>query len=185
MESSLELDRHADSPVVGSEALIIRTHDKTVKVNGFTKSLGTKTVDVVDAALAYECGIIGNIYILIARNELYFKEMRHNLLAPFIMRLAGLEVIEQPKFMTRKLTIYHHLLYLSSSDIRLPLSIKVIVSYAHKRKPTLNGYSNIEIHLDLTPSFSEWDPHNPLYGIRENHMLDYEGNINTPKDNQG
>ena len=39
MELSLELDIHADSLVVGSEALIIRTHDKTVKVNGFTKSL--------------------------------------------------------------------------------------------------------------------------------------------------
>ena len=105
MNSSLELDSHADSPVVGSEALIIRTHDKTVKVNGFTKSLGTKTVDVVDAALAYECKFTWNIFILIVRNTLYFKEMRHNLMAPFIMRLAGLEVNEQPKFMTRKPTI--------------------------------------------------------------------------------
>ena len=93
------MDSHADSPVVGSEALIIRTHDKKVKVNGFTKSLGTKTVDVVDAALAYECEFTGNIYILIVRNALYFKEMGHNLLAPFIMRLAGLKVNEQPKFM--------------------------------------------------------------------------------------
>lgn len=178
------MDSHADSPVVGSEALIIRTHDKKVKVNGFTKSLGTKTVDVVDAALAYECEFTGNIYILIVRNALYFKEMGHNLLAPFIMRLAGLEVNEQPKFMTRKPTICHHSLYFPSKDIRLPLSIKGIVSYLHTRKPTLNEYSNIETHLELTPPFSEWDPHNPSYGVSENSMLDYEGNINTPKDNQ-
>ena len=51
--SSLELDSHADSPVVGSEALIIRTHDRKFRVNGFTPALGYKTVDVVDAAIAY------------------------------------------------------------------------------------------------------------------------------------
>ena len=49
----MELDSHADSPVVGSEALIIRTHDRKVRVNGFTPALGSKTVDVVDAAVAY------------------------------------------------------------------------------------------------------------------------------------
>ena len=49
----MELDSHADSPVVGSEALIIRTHDRKVRVNGFTPALGSKTLDVVDAAIAY------------------------------------------------------------------------------------------------------------------------------------
>ena len=38
--SSLEIDSHADSPVIGSEALIIRTHDRKVRVNGFTPALG-------------------------------------------------------------------------------------------------------------------------------------------------
>ena len=49
----MELDCHEDSPVVGSEALIIRTHDRKVRVNGFTPALGSKTVAVVDAAVAY------------------------------------------------------------------------------------------------------------------------------------
>ena len=52
--SSLELDSHVDSPVVGSESLTIITHDRKVRVNGFTPSLGLKTVDVVDAAISYE-----------------------------------------------------------------------------------------------------------------------------------
>ena len=51
--SILEIYSHADSSVVGSEALIIRTHDRKVRVNGFTPALGSKTVDVVDAAIAY------------------------------------------------------------------------------------------------------------------------------------
>ena len=88
--SILELDGHADSPVVGSEDLIIRTHDSKVRVNGFTPVLGSKTVDVVDAAITYECEFTGKMLIMIIRNGLHLKEMKHNLLSPFIMRLAGL-----------------------------------------------------------------------------------------------
>ena len=94
--SSLELDSHADSPLVGSEALIIRTHDRKVRVNGFTPVLGSETVDVVDAAIAYECEFTGKVLILVIRNGLHLKDMKHNLLSLFTMRLAGLEVNEQP-----------------------------------------------------------------------------------------
>ena len=51
--SILELDSHTGSPVVGYEALIIRTHDRKVKVDGFTPALGPKTVDAVDAEISY------------------------------------------------------------------------------------------------------------------------------------
>ena len=96
----MELDSHADSPVVGSEALIIRTHDRKVRVNVFTPVFGSTTVDVVDAAIAYECEFTGKVLIMIIRNVRHLKEMKHNLLSPFIMKLAGLEVNEQTKFMT-------------------------------------------------------------------------------------
>ena len=39
---------------------------------------------------------------MVIMNGLYIKDMKLNLLSPFIMRLAGLEVNEKPKFMTRK-----------------------------------------------------------------------------------
>ena len=62
--SSLELDSHSYSPVEGSEALIIRTHDRKVRVNGFIPALGSKTVDVVDATVAYECEFTGKVLII-------------------------------------------------------------------------------------------------------------------------
>ena len=64
----MELDSHADSPAVGSESLIIRAHDSKVRVNGFTPALGSKTVDVVDAAVAYECEFTGKVIIMVIRN---------------------------------------------------------------------------------------------------------------------
>ena len=88
----MELDSHVYSPVVGSEALIIRTHDRKVRVNGFTPALVSKTVDIVDAAISYECEFTGKVLIMIIRNRLHLKEINHNLLSPFIIRLSGLEI---------------------------------------------------------------------------------------------
>ena len=64
----MELDSHADSILVGSKALIIITHDRKVRVNGFTPALGSKTVDVVEAETAYECEFTGKVLIMIIRN---------------------------------------------------------------------------------------------------------------------
>ena len=112
--------------------------------------------------------------------------MKHNLISPFIMRLSGLDVNEQPKFMTRKPTTKHHLVYFKENDIRLPLAIKFMVSFLLTRNPKQEEYLNIGTRLELTPPFTEWDPHNPSYGISENCMLDHDGNINsninTPED---
>ena len=134
--SSLELDSHVDSPVVGSEALIIRTHDRKIRVNGFTPALVSKTVDVFGVAIVYECEFTGKVLIVIIRNGMHLKEMKHNLLSPFIMMLSGLEVNEQPKFMTRNPTTKHHSVYFKENDIRIPLAIKGIVSFLPTMMPT-------------------------------------------------
>ena len=112
--------------------------------------------------------------------------MKHNLLSPFIMRLAGLELNEQPKFMTRNPTTKHHSVSFNENDIRLPLAIKCILSFLLNRKPTQEEYLKIRTRLELTPPFTKWDSQNPSYGISENCMLDHDGNINsninTPED---
>ena len=71
--SSLELDSYVDSPVLVSKDLIIRTHDRKVRVTGFIPALGSKTVDVVDAEIAYKCEFTGKVLIMIIRNGLHLK----------------------------------------------------------------------------------------------------------------
>ena len=73
---------------------------------------------------------------MIIRNGLHLKEMKHNLLSPFIMRLVGLEANEQPKFMTRNPTTKHHSVYFKENEIIPTLAIKGIVSFLPTRKPT-------------------------------------------------
>ena len=119
---SLELNSHVDLSVIGSEALIIYTHDQKVKVNEFIPELGSKTVDEADAALAYECEFTCNVSMMIVRNTLYLKNMKYHLLSPFIMRLVEVEVNEQPKFITRNSTKKYHLVSFPDDDLRLPQS---------------------------------------------------------------
>ena len=70
----IELDRHADSPVVGKYAHILQQTGKQVNVSGFTDQLGAAIpVDVVDAAMAYDCNNTGRSYIMIIWNALHLR----------------------------------------------------------------------------------------------------------------
>ena len=69
-------------------------------MSGFTSDLGKPlTVPVVNAAVAYDCEYTGETRIMVICNVLYFKNMEVNLIPPFMMRLAGIEVNECPKFL--------------------------------------------------------------------------------------
>ena len=58
---TLELDSHADSPVVGRQAHVLEYTGKKVSVSGFTDALGKPMlVDVVNALITYDCYQTGN-----------------------------------------------------------------------------------------------------------------------------
>ena len=176
--SAIELDSHADSPVVGKNSFILRRTGKQVNVSGFTDRLGSAIpVDVVDAAVAYDCNYTGNTYIMIIRNALYLREMRVNLIPPFMMRLAEIDVDECPKFLARKPTINNHSIYFSKEDLRLPLQLYGIISYLPTRLPTEEDFDNAQLELELTPKVNEWNPHDYIYQEQEDSMLNFQGEL--------
>ena len=72
----IELYSHADSPVVGKNAMILYKTDMTVNVTPFSDDFGMMPeVPVVYAAVAYDCSITGNSTILIINNALYIRDM--------------------------------------------------------------------------------------------------------------
>ena len=53
---NLELDSHADSPVLGSQSVIVRKTGRTVSVKVFADELGRPlVVPVVDGVILHEC----------------------------------------------------------------------------------------------------------------------------------
>ena len=65
------LDSHANMPVIGRNAYILSKIDETVDVAPFTLDYKPVNVELVDAALKYECPYSGEVKILIIRRGLY------------------------------------------------------------------------------------------------------------------
>ncbi len=61
-ETTLELDSHADTCVLGRDALIFLNYDRPVIVKGYDPSLGTKTYATVSGAIAYDDPLTGEVY---------------------------------------------------------------------------------------------------------------------------
>ena len=176
-----ELDSHADSPVVGRHCKILEYTGRQVDVSGFSDSLGEcKSIPVVNCAVAYDCTITQQTYILIINNALFMRSMEMNLIPPFIMRLNGLEVNECPKFMSNNPSIENHSIYFPEDNIRLPLQLRGIVSYLPTRAPDEDDMYK-HLHYHLSPQRPTWDPHNTSYSSQESSMLDYNGEITSRK----
>ena len=95
--SRTELDSHANMPVIGKNAYILSKIGETVDVAPFTPDYKPISVELVDAALKYECPYSGKVKILIIRRGLYVPSMTHNLLPPFMLRESGIHINEVPK----------------------------------------------------------------------------------------
>ncbi len=176
-ESRTELDSHADSPVVGRNSYLLFKTGKTVNVKGFTKTLGSiKSIPVVHAAVLYTDEVTGLEYILVINNALYFENMEHNLLPPFLVRLAGLEVDECPKFLAKNPTIKTHAICSEDPELIIPMSLNGTVSYIPTRPPDSKELDRLD-HIPLTPNMQDWDPHTNIYSEQESCMLDYRGEI--------
>ena len=146
-------------------------------MKGFSDEIGQAiSVPVVDAVLVYDCEVSGESHLLLIRNALSIPSMTNHLIPPFMMRLAGLEVDECPKFLAKKPSINNHSIYFPEEDVRIPLMLEGTISYVPTRESTRDELESLPI-LDITPNSSSWNPHNPAYRDQEDNMIDYKGNL--------
>ena len=103
-----ELDSHANIPVIGCNARVIATSDKTCDVRAFSPDISPLKVKIVDAAVEYSCPYTGVDYILVIRNGLHVPEMLHNLIPPFIMRELRIFVNDTEKIHLKNPTEEDH-----------------------------------------------------------------------------
>ncbi len=182
----MELDSHADSPVLGKGALIVRETGKRVSVKGFADELGkSMSVPVVDGVVAYDDEYDGSRHLIIVRNALSVPSMNNHLIPPFMMRLAGLEVNECAKFLAKKPSIHHHSILFPDQQYRIPLLLTGITSYIPTRMPMQDELDDLEKEcrplLELTPQVNHWNPHASVYQDQEDAMLDYRGQLKEPR----
>ena len=173
-----ELDSHANMVVLGQNCFVFDgIKGKTCEVEPFDPSIGTvKRIPVVDAAIAYDCPYSLKTYVLLIRNALHVKTMDNNLIPPFILREARLEVNETPKIHMQEPTVKGHSIFFPENSLRIPLQLWGIFSFFHSRIPTLDEINDAE-KLFLTPDSSSWNPYSDHFAMNEESMLDSKGQI--------
>ena len=85
-ENTLELDSHADTCVLGHDALIFLDFDRPVVVKGYDPSLGTKTYATVSGALAYDDPLTSKAYHIAINQAMHITHLDHHLLCPMQCR---------------------------------------------------------------------------------------------------
>ena len=181
--SSTELDSHANMPVIGRNSYILSKIGETVDVAPFTPDYKSISVELVDAALKYECPYSGEVKILIIRRGLHVPSMTHNnLLPPFMLREAGIQINEVPKIHVTSPTEEHHAIIFQETNFRIPLTLHGTFSYFPSSKPTTQELEEPEDVYILTPT--TWNPHSDAYVINEESMLDLEGNMKHERDHE-
>ena len=102
-EHPTDLDSHADTCVVGRNALIVHLLDKKVNVTGFDPTQGkVEDLNLVSAALACDCPATGEPIILMMHQAVHVPTMTNDLLCPMQMRVNDVELYKCPKFMENR-----------------------------------------------------------------------------------
>jgi len=151
-EHPTDMDSHADTCVVGKNALIVHKLDRQVNVTGFDPSQGkVKNLDLVSAALAYDCPTTGEATILMVHQAVHVPTMENNLLCPMQMRMNDIQLNECPKFMEQAPTDTSHTLriFQDGEEPCIPFGLQGVTSYFPTRKPTTLELSTCQ-RFDLT-----------------------------------
>jgi hypothetical protein len=180
-ETTLELDSHADTCVLGQHALITLDHNRPVAVMGYDESLSTKTYKTVSGVVAYTNPKTGRTLHLIINQAIHVPHLDHHLLCPIQWRVVIVD--ETPKFLAIKPTDQTHALTVPNPDdplqtLTLPLSLRGVTWLLHLRNVAADDFYNDDIpRIDLTLENLTWDPSTTLYEEQENGMTDHSGAI--------
>ena len=93
-----------------------------------------------------------------------------------MMRLAGIVVDECPKYLAQRPSLNNHTLYFEIDDIRIPLSLRGIISYLPPQVPTNEQLGTLPT-LELTPQSNDWNPYDRIFQDQEDTMTNYLGEL--------
>ncbi len=190
LETSLELDSHADTTVLGAGALILQSYDRPVEVVGYDPQQGLQTFETVSGVLAFDHPQDGQVYHLVFHQAIHMPQLDHHLLCPMQCCLNDMTVNNVPKFLTRFPTDNMHALVVQNPDndsttLSFPLHLQGVTLYLPVCKPTTNEWESGDIvRIDMMAENIDWNPNDPTYSSQEAAMTDYRGVV-LPRPDRG
>ena len=101
-EHRTDLDSHADTCLVGKNAVILEELDRYINISGFDPRKGkANDLRIVNAAVAFDDPETGQPYILRVNQAVSVPTLENNLLCPMQLRMNDITINECPKFLTK------------------------------------------------------------------------------------
>ena len=176
----MELDSHADTCVVGKNAMIVYDHRRRVSVTGYDPKAGSISYRIVSAAVAYDDPYSGVTSILIINQAIEIPHLDNHLLCIFQCRMGGVLINDVPKFQAPSPSLNTHAISVNNDEgshtLLIPLSLRGVTSYFNVRKPTTYEWENYS-RYELTLDEPKWDPSTNEYQEIEERMVNYKGEV--------
>ena len=180
-ESRSELDSHADTCVLGSNALIIHEFGKKVRVHGYDALQGAKTYRLVSGVVAYDDPSDGVVKMLVIHQAIHVPHLVHNLLSSMQLRDNDLKVNDEPKhLMSCPMEDHNAIVFPETAEreeLRIPLTFHNVTSCFPTRKPSRaewDACDDVQI-FELTYESPEWLSQAERFKEQEEAMLTSAG----------
>ena len=121
----LELDSHADSPILGNKTHVLDYTSWKVSVSGCTDELGNPLlVEVINMVVTNYFEEIGSSYFLLINNVLLILSIDCCLISSFITRMVRLQVDDCLKFISPIPAVVYHSFYFPEIDFKDQCDLK-------------------------------------------------------------
>jgi hypothetical protein len=146
-ETTLELDSHANTCVLGRDALIILDYRQPVFVVGYDKSIGSKTYQTMIGVVAYDDPQTGRMLHLIINQAIHIPHLDHHLLCPMQCHENDVTINNLPKFLAANPTDQTHPLTINDPNnplqpVILPLTLRGVTLVLNVRTVTINKFNS-------------------------------------------
>jgi hypothetical protein len=143
-QTTLDLDSHADTCVLGQNCLIILDHNRPIQVHSYNPSLGYQTFQTVSSVLYYQHPVTGTKYHLVVHHQaIHVPHLDWHLLCPMQCRVNDVVINECPKFLMPNPTDHTHANIIpglldpsnATPPIVLPLQLQGVILYLDVHTP--------------------------------------------------
>ena len=175
-----DLDSHADTCAFGIHCYVLHTYPQTVNVSGFHTSMKTlDKISIACVAIAYDCLLTHQTYILIFDQVLHIPTLETSLICPDQLREQGIIVNDIPlqRLHPSDRNQNSHSIIDANSKLHIPLHFEKPISFFYHRKPTRDEATDSLnfLHVHMT-SEVEWQPYDPQsFSLEESLRQQHQG----------
>ena len=120
--------------------------NRPVNVVGYNPSKGIMTPDcqTVSGAVAYDCPMTGEVFIIEIHQAILIDHLHNNILCPIQMRMYDVRLHYIPKYLTENPTDQTHsiVMHEKGETLLIPLYLYGVTSYFTSWKPTMEDHNN-------------------------------------------